>query len=305
MKRVVLSLTLLALLLLSAAPAMAETGGLRIANMTVSVWPEYDEPRVLVLYEGKLGPDASFPQEVRFRVPKGAEITQTCAIKKPGDEHLCQLNETTTEGDWTIVSYKVPLPDFLVEYYYNPVSGAGARTLDFSFLPTYPVDSLQLEVQQPLRSSDFTLSPSTEIARSDQQGLKYYHYDFKDVTADKTVAVKVSYSKSDARPSVNKPPQQGAAGGSGDADSSRLLWVIVAVAMVGAIAVVLVRQRRRGVEAPAPQMAWQGAGAGRVAAGRAPASGAGRGIYCTQCGRRLHAADRFCPECGAKQRGTR
>ena len=305
MKRVALSLTLLVLLLLSAAPAMAETGGPRISNLKVSVWPEYDEPRVLVIYQGNLGPGASFPQEVRFRVPKGAEITQTCAIKKPADEHLCQLNETTTEGDWLMVSYKLPLPDFLVEFYYNPVSGAGGRALDFSFLPTYPVDNLQLEVQQPLRSSEFTLSPSAESVSTDQQGFKYYHYDFKDVPADKALAVKVSYGKPDARPSVNKPPQQGAAGGSGDADSSRLPWLIVAVAMVGAIAIVLVRQRRRGLEAPAPRMAWQAAGAGRVAAGRAPTSEPGRGLYCTQCGRHLRSADRFCPECGAKQRGVR
>jgi hypothetical protein len=274
--------------------------------MKVSVWPEYDEPRTLVMYEGSLPADTSFPQEIRLRVPKGAEITQACAIKKPGDEHLCQLYETQAEGEWLVVSYKLPLPDFFLEFYYNPVSGAGTRNLDFSFLPTYPVDSLQLEVQQPLRSSAFVADPPTESTQPDRQGFRYYHYDFKDVPADKALAVKISYSKTDARPSVNKPPQQGAegTGGTGN-DFSRFSWVIVGVAMLGAVAVILARQWRRGAAAPAPQVAWQAGGAGRMPASRAPTGGSAQSSFCTQCGRRLRAGDHFCPECGAKLRGAR
>lgn len=63
---------------------------LTIKNMTVSVWPEYDDPRLLVLYEGQFTVDQTFPQKVRFYVPKGVTINMVCGVKDTG-EHLCQM----------------------------------------------------------------------------------------------------------------------------------------------------------------------------------------------------------------------
>ena len=288
------------LVLLGAGPAAAEPGGLRISDLRISVWPEYDEPRVLVMYEGKLGPGISLPQKISFRVPRGSEISETCGLKKPNDEHLCQLYETAAEGDWTVVSYEVPVPDFFVQIYYNPVSGAGQRAFDFGFAPTYPVDNLQLEIQQPARSSDFALTPTTQNTAADQQGLKYYRYDFKDLPVDKVVGAKITYTKADARPSVNKPPeQQAGATSSAVSDASRFTWIIVAVAMVGAIALVLVRQRLRVRPEPGSAMVWQTAGPGS-GSGTATRESPRPRAFCTHCGHRLRPGDHFCAECGVR-----
>lgn len=91
----ILTLGLLVTTALIAPPAMAETGEpLTIKNMKVSLWPEYDDPRVLVIYEGEFDNEVIFPQPVAFPVPLSSEISQACALQQPGNVHLCQLYET-------------------------------------------------------------------------------------------------------------------------------------------------------------------------------------------------------------------
>ncbi|TAK32634.1 MAG: zinc ribbon domain-containing protein [Chloroflexota bacterium] len=304
MKWLILSIVLVGLMLVGAVPAAAEPDVASISDLTVSVWPEYDEPRVLVMYEGKLRPNVSLPQKVRFRVPKEAEVSEACGLKKPDDEHLCQLYETAVDGDWLIVSYELPVPDFFMQVYYNPVSGSGQRAMDFDFSSIYPVDNLQIGVQQPARSSDFAVTPVSQRTITDQQGFKYLLYEFKGLPADKTVDLKINYTKPDSQPSVAKQ-QQGSATASATADSSRLFWIIVVVVMMGAIALVLVRQHLRGRVEPASAMAWQGTGSMRGAAVvPRPAAIASR-AFCTQCGNRLRTGDRFCSGCGAGTGGAR
>src|SRR3972149_3356508 len=136
---------------MAVSPLLADED-MRIKSAEVRVEPEYDEPRVLVVNTGTFA-GSSFPKEVSFYLPKGVEVTEVCGLKKPQDEHLCQLYETKLEGDVTVLTYKLPVPDYYFEYYYNPVQGTGERAIDYSYQPFYPTDNLQVHVQQPLRST--------------------------------------------------------------------------------------------------------------------------------------------------------
>src|SRR3989304_2886585 len=156
------------------SPLLADAE-MRIQSAEVGGEPEYDEPRVLVVNQGTFT-GSSFPKEVSFYLPKGVEVTEVCGLKKPQDEHLCQLFETRPEGDSVVMTYNLPVPDFYFEYYYNPIQGTGDRVVLFSYNSAYPMDDLQVDVQQPLRATAFALSPSTSQVTSDSQGFKYYQY---------------------------------------------------------------------------------------------------------------------------------
>ena len=50
----------------------------------VSVWPEYDDPRLLILYEGAFVDDGGFPRTLDFPVPLGIDVNQAAGLTPDG-----------------------------------------------------------------------------------------------------------------------------------------------------------------------------------------------------------------------------
>src|SRR5262249_43749929 len=47
---------------------------LMMARLRLSIWPEYDDPRVLIMWRGEMAPRQAFPAHITLPLPKGAEI---------------------------------------------------------------------------------------------------------------------------------------------------------------------------------------------------------------------------------------
>ncbi|MCL5959661.1 MAG: hypothetical protein M1358_10175, partial [Chloroflexi bacterium] len=240
--------TAVALVLSFLTPVFAaDDGHTSIKNLKISVEPEYDEPRVLVIYQGEFADKASFPKAVKFRLPKDAEIGQVCALSEK-QEHLCQLYETKKGEDYIELSYTLPIPTFYIEYYYNPIQSDGAREIGFSYTHLYPADKVDVEVQQPLRSSDFSVYPNPLTTTSDNQGFKYSNLSFDNVRADQKLDLKINDTKQDKNPSVPKAQQGNGAPAVGAAPDVNV-WLILgsAVTLAGVVYVGLSRRTRRFV----------------------------------------------------------
>ena len=50
----------------------------------VSVWPEYDDPRLLILYEGAFVDDGGFPRTLDFPVPLGIDVNPAAGLSPDG-----------------------------------------------------------------------------------------------------------------------------------------------------------------------------------------------------------------------------
>ncbi|MDP2935825.1 MAG: zinc ribbon domain-containing protein [Dehalococcoidia bacterium] len=286
-----------------AVSPLAADEDMRIKSAEVRVEPEYDEPRVLVVNQGTFVGD-SFPKEVSFYLPKGVEVTEVCGLKKPQDEHLCQLYETRLEGDATVLTYKLPVPDYYFEYYYNPIQGTGDRAIDFSYRPSYPTDNLQVHVQQPLRSTGFAISPSSSQVTSDGQGFKFYQYNFSDLSPQKPVDLKITYQKSDDRPSVAKQKTGNTSTGGTEDRTGLIALGIGGAGALGFFAYLAVRRRPEAVQVVSRRGNIQPAAAGRRS-GAGPARGKGRGAdpaFCSKCGVPLQGDENFCSGCGQRVR---
>lgn len=279
-------------------PTASAEEPLSINKMKVQVMPEYDEPRVLVISQGDFNGPAEFNKKVSFKLPKGANVTEVCGLKKPNDEHLCQLYETAQADDGLILTYNLPVRDFYFEYYYNPVQGSGPRDIDYSFIGTYKLDSLELEVQQPLRSTDFKLQPEANQV-SEAGEFKHYTYTLTNVEPDKGIGLKISYTKQDSNPSVAKV-KQGTAPSSAGGPEMGTVALVVGIVAVLAIAVILMT-RRRSAFAPVPAASYRyvANGGTRNPARRSPQSS---GRFCTACGASVGQGDSFCSSCGKKMR---
>lgn len=307
---VVLALGILIISTFSVLPASGEADEVpAIKNMKVSLWPEYDDPRVLVIYEGEFYNDVTFPQSVNFPAPLGSEISQVCALQPPDDNHLCQLYETTTGAESLSISYDLPIPTYYLEYYWDGIEGKPDKAFSFRYVSPYAVDTLEIEVQQPLESTNFNLVPQYASSTSDGTGLKYYNYTFTDVMPGQVINIDAAYFKPDDKLSVATSQVGVSPAGGGGSGSYAWIGILAGVAAVGA-GFFLLRRKQPAVARAASRRAAR-AEAKRVVARRAQrpaesptaASGQGNGaLFCSFCGTKLASKAVFCHRCGASMK---
>lgn len=183
--------------------AFYEAPGLEIGRMKVSIWPEYDEPQLLVIYEGRFKDPSRFPTKARFIVPKGAEISDACSPSPQGG-HFCQLFDVENKGNVDEVSLRLPYNNFFLSFYYNPLKGGEVRDFVYPIRSNYPVDVMEVNIQEPLRSTGFRVDPKP-MRVSTEKGFRFFHYSLGISEEDKDSAVKfsISYAKKGNKPSVN------------------------------------------------------------------------------------------------------
>lgn len=306
------------------SPVMgAQDATLNIKSMKISVWPEYDDPRILVTYQGEFNSTPSFPQPVKFPVPTGTEINQVCALQPPNNEHLCQLYDTLTEAEGLSISYTLPIPTYYLEYYWDGIKAEAGKNFTFNYVSPYAIDKLEIDVQQPLKATDFKLTQPYVTASSDGRGMKYYNYVFNNVAPGQAITIDASYTKPDNTPSVAKKAitQTGSAGGASGSSSYGIIGIgggILAVVVIGMMLLkrkpapvatraeyrraARIEAKRTGVQRAEP-LQGQRPPAPRAAPARPvpaaakvqPSAGA---AFCSHCGTRLVQGAVFCHACG-------
>jgi hypothetical protein len=280
-------------LLLVPGSALAQYGAVpTVKQMKVSLLPEYDDPRVLGIYRGIFDSSGKVPQRVSFLIPKEAEVSQACSLTED-EEHLCQFAEKEAKGEFIQVSFNLPQPRFLLEFYFPLAVQGVEKAASLVFSSAYPIQSLQAEVMKPLRAEGFEAAPQPASFTRDSVGLEYGSTDLGNLAAGKQVEIKLGYRKSDSRPSVAK--QASGAPGQGQVvvptkeGGRTYLAIMVAILGGGALLLVgyMIAARKR--PAPAPVGKPQTKPARKV-----------RAKFCPGCGNQLTPGSNFCPECGNK-----
>ena len=186
-------------------PVSGNGASLKIGRMKVSIMPEYESYDVLVIYEGKFADKDAFPNQVTFTLPKGVtKLTDVCSLS-PGGQHFCQLYNIVNKGEYNETSVKLPYADFFIDFKYSPFnikSGRFLRDFEYIIKLIYPIDTLEVSIQEPLRSTEFKLSPEP-MSKVNKKDLNYYNYTFKDIKGGQDVRFKIKYAKDDIMPSVD------------------------------------------------------------------------------------------------------
>ena len=288
-----------------------------IRQAELRLWPEYDDPGLLVIVSGSFESDTSFPLKVAFPIPDGARNVQATYLDASGT----LINQPFEMADGKLV-YELPTADFHYEFYLDRAPSGDQRTISYVLDAPYAIQTLGVAVQQPARSTDFTLTPAAESSEQKTDGLIYHILNRQDVAAGEELKLVLNYSKPDtgltapqlAVTTADAPAQSGQSPQANQsittADSTAWLpWLLIGsgvVLLAGSLTYWILSQRRNSGQPLSTSGPPPGAGpkappdvqssAPRIAAtGQAPA-------FCTSCGNRLREDDRFCSQCGTSRR---
>ena len=226
------------------------TKNLSIGRMKIAIMPEYDDPSVLAIYDGKFEDVSSYPIKTSFLIPKGSVISDACSLSHEG-QHFCQLYKTVNRGEHDEVNLLLPYPNFYLSFHTPRFDTKGERKeFDYLIKANHPVKMMEVDIQQPLRSTAFNISPPGSAALPEKSGsisvIKWFnHFNYKlgEVSKGQENAFRISYVKSDPQPSVDikytsmkSPPTQ-----SGSYETQRNIKTIIYVLFgTGALATMAV-----------------------------------------------------------------
>jgi len=175
---------------------------LTIGRMKIAIWPEYDDPGVLVIYDGRFADASRFPLKTGFFIPKDAVISDACSLS-PRGQHFCQLYETVNRGEYDEVTLYLPFPNFYLSFHTYPDSdNTDTRAINYRVRTNHAVETLEMDIQQPLRSTEFNITPASETA-SEEKGFNHFKYTFGPVASGEDKLFKIVYQKQDQLPSVD------------------------------------------------------------------------------------------------------
>jgi len=278
------------------------------AALKISLWPEYDQPSVLVMYDITLPESATLPLSLNIRIPARAGQPYAVAYQDPSGNLVNADFQYSADTTWGTISINAMTPNLHIEYYDPALAKDGdQRTFVFQWPGDFAVDALFLVVQQPATATNFHITPAMGTGIQEDDGLVYYRADLGALHAGQPFEVTITYTKSDdtlskntMRPQSNLSPEEPA---EGEITWHKITpWVItalgVALIVIGLVwywssnrqvPVTTTRQRRRrSKKQPLPPETL--------------AADAVEARYCPQCGTRAQPGDRFCRICGTPLR---
>lgn len=281
-----------------ALPSLAAAqAGTRLAALQIKLWPEYDKPGMLVMYDFQAGDGLALPARLDFHIPADASVHAVAALKN-GDFMNSDWEGPVSQGEWQILTVIVDAPTSYHIEYYQPMTISGPeRQFSFVWYGDYAVNNFTLSVQQPVDTTQVTTDPPL-TAKQETDGLTYYNSARLSLGAGEQFTLNLKYQKSSDRltvPSTNIQPSAPL-----DANTTgRVSLGNYVPYILGALGVILL------VGGLGYNFLWRkprpGVGRRRRLQSKTDRSEEGE-VYCHQCGQRARPGDRFCRVCGSRLR---
>ena len=294
---ILLALLLLPVLAFAQAPA-AKAGGPRLDKLSIEIWPEYDRPAALVILRGVVAEGVKLPAAISLRLPANVDGAATVAYSTTAEGNLLNLkNEQAPGKDAVTVKFETPERFFHLEFYEPMATGDSARSFTYTWPGDIAVEHATVVVQEPAAALGLVTEPKFDQTSQGAEGLNYRIGELGALPAGKAVPIRINYTKSDSRPSVDikglrtaqpapaaVPPTAASINAPvPPAPGGLPNWVLPVggFAAFGIIVALLVALLWRRQAAALP-------------------TGAATAAFCKKCGTTLSADSAFCAKCGTK-----
>jgi len=282
-----------------------------IDRLEVDIWPEYDRPDVLIIYQLTLSPQTTLPASLSLRIPKEAGKPSNLAMKDV-DGLLYNIDNytLTEEGDWQTVNFSSPSLEVQLEYYDPTIKrDTAARSYKYTWPGDYTVHDLEFQVLQPVDSFDMQILPQMGSGQVGTDGLTRYNIVVGEKMVGTQYSLQINYNKSDNKlsftPATVKPIDP-----INSKSAGRTSFLDVLPWMMGVLGIFLIIgglfwfwQGGRGTTIPERRQHDRfRVATARVQPRSAAPPGAAKQIYCHQCGKPATSGDIFCRLCGTRLR---
>jgi hypothetical protein len=289
-----LILPLLLTLLTLPLSANAQSG-LSLDTLTVQLWPEFDQPSMLVIYDFTLPQGTTLPVNVTLRIPTEANLIAV-AYANNGSLLNVPFQEPQVENSWQVVTITVDTAAaYHIEYYAPLTRQDTQRGYTYLWPGDYAVKAFNVSVKMPVDTTEFTTDPQMKDATPANSDQFYLEWGTSDLEAGKQLPIKLSYTKTSDRLSASDQPlQTGVVDENTEGRISLSNYLPYILAGMGILLIVT-----------GGLYFWQtskGKPGRRLRHRIRDEEPIGGEVYCHQCGKRAQPADRFCRTCGTRLR---
>jgi hypothetical protein len=267
----------------------------KMKSLEVQVWPEYDQPSVLVMFAAQ---DISGTKKVTIYYPKGAQVNKVLNKILTANDNQDSFNQKFTSKETTNdteVSFDLPGKQYFSEGYWDVLKGQKTqKSFTFDLKLPMDVDNVYVYIQQPATASNFTVDPKPQAMQQDPQNkLSVAGYQFQNKKAGEVIPLKVSYTKTNDTLSVNQAngqASQTSAPTSSTAASSDVTIIMLVIfglllLVAGGFAFYNYQQNSSGNKKSAAKKPMKTGQKSKI-------------NYCPNCGAR--AEGKFCAKCGER-----
>jgi hypothetical protein len=270
---------------------------LTLINVSVQLWPEYDQPSMLVITDFEVPVTTALPVDLTFRIPKGANLIAVAGYTADGSLANAVFEGPNDDGEWQVFTVTLETTSARFEYY-QPITFNGKQRI-FSYLwdGLYAVDAFDIRLLEPVDTTSVTTTP-TLASIEQKDGLKYFYGDPVKLASGEQFILNLEYQKTSDALIASAPGVQPAApvdeNTPGRVSLSNYLPYLIGglgVIMIVGGFVYYLRSGKRGARRSRRRQ--------HVNANDEESES---DMYCAQCGTRAHGGDRFCRTCGARMR---
>ncbi|NOX62490.1 MAG: zinc ribbon domain-containing protein [Chloroflexi bacterium] len=293
---------LLVVALLAFGPAFAQEAT-PLKMLRVALWPEYDDPRLLVIIDGAL-PQAG--QTVRFPIPADAQINAVATSGADGSLLNAEWNIAGSENGFQIISLLSDGDRFRIEYYAAMKTTDARRDARFDLPAGYvQADQAIIEALLPPGSEEISSDPPLQSAGAAPDNAPLFVREVGALSANSDLVQNISYNNptgawtNPASAPAPAPPQPAPPATQAAAPSPNyIVWGLGGLAVIliiGGLVLLWRSGREDEFETVAPAVRARKKGKAKGA------ETTGRDRFCRQCGAKFAESDRFCRQCGARR----
>lgn len=280
-------------------PALVQSQeAVQFERLIVELWPEYDDPGVLVIYRGFLSSDVSLPAEVTFNIPAEAGQPNAVAVRGAEDQLMSVQFERVVKGDRADVSFTATSQEIQFEYYDSRLTIQGNRRFyQYTWPANHPVDAAVFQVQRPRGAENMEITPPFSESFQGSDGLMYFRTSEPELEMGQEHVIQVSYEKDTDALSIGDQPVQSSTSIEPQISFSfqgrnLIPWIL------GGLGILLILGAgglywRFGTQMRKEHIPEREGSASKPVF-------PDQGSYCPQCGSRTGESDRFCRVCGQR-----
>jgi hypothetical protein len=298
MRTFFLSLFLGGILVFPASLASAQSN-ITLPLVSVQLWPEYDQPSMLVITDFEIPAETTLPVNLTFRIPKDANLIAVAIYTADGllDDNVI-FDNPKVNNEWQVFTMTMTTHAARFEYYDALAFNGNQRNYTYVWNGRYAVDQFHIRVLEPLDTISLTTTPAL-LSISKEEDRKYFSGDMGRLTLEEKFSLDLEYEKTSKSLVFESQGVQPSAPVDENTPGRVSLNNSLPYAIGGLGLILLIGgsiyfwQSGRVLPAVKPR---------RRSSSKIPSNSGNSDAYCPQCGARAQAGDRFCRTCGARLR---